>query len=51
MKFKTCGEAYLTTSTAPARTRGSLPVTDILAVKEPSILKTTHSVLGGTTAR
>lgn len=41
---------YLTTSTAPALTLGSLPVTDILAVNEPSILNTTHSVFGGTTA-
>jgi len=41
---------YLTTSTAPAQTFGSLPLTDLLAAKEPSMLKTTHSVLGGITA-
>lgn len=41
---------YLTTSTALALTFGSLPVTDTLAVKEPSILNTTHSVFGGTMA-
>lgn len=41
---------YLTISTAPALTFGSLPVTDILAVKDPSMLKTTHSVFGGITA-
>lgn len=38
-------------STAPARTLGSRPVTDIEAVNDPSILNTTHSVLGGITAR
>ena len=37
-------------STAPALTLGSLPVTETLAVKEPSMLKTTHSVFGGITA-
>lgn len=42
---------YLTTSTAPALTFGSLPVTETLAVKEPSMLKTMHSVFGGTTAK
>lgn len=42
---------YLTTSTAPALTFGSLPLTDMLAVNEPSILNTTHSVLGGITAK
>lgn len=42
---------YLTMSTAPALTFGSLPVTDILAVNDPSILNTTHSVFGGTTAK
>ena len=41
---------YRTISTAPALTLGSRPVTDILAVNDPSILNTTHSVLGGTTA-
>lgn len=41
---------HRTTSTAPARTLGSRPVTDMLAVNDPSILNTTHSVLGGTTA-
>lgn len=40
----------LTMSTALARTLGSLPVTETDAVKEPSILNTTHSVFGGTTA-
>lgn len=42
---------YRTTSTAPARTRGSLPVTETEAVKEPSMLNTTHSVFGGRTAK
>ena len=42
---------HLTTSTAPARTLGSFPIMETLAVKEPSMLKTTHSVLGGTTVR
>jgi len=42
--------SYLTTSTAPAQTFGSFPLTDLLAAKEPSMLKTTHSVLGGITA-
>ena len=42
---------YLTTSTAPARTFGSLPRMETLAVNEPSILNTTASVLGGKTAR
>ena len=41
---------YLTMSTAPALTLGSLPVTETLAVKEPSMLNTTHSVFGGITA-
>ena len=44
-------QAHLTTSTAPALTLGSLPMMDTLAVKEPSMLKTTHSHLGGTMAR
>ena len=42
---------YLTTSTAPALTFGSLPMIDTLAVNEPSILNTTASVLGGSTVR
>ena len=42
---------YLTTSTAPGRTLGSLPIIDILAVKEPSMLNTTVSVRGGRTVR
>lgn len=42
---------YLTISTAPALTFGSFPLTDILAVNEPSILNTTHSVFGGITAK
>lgn len=37
-------------STAPALTLGSLPVTETLAVNEPSMLNTTHSVFGGITA-
>lgn len=41
----------LTTSTAPALTFGSRPVTDMLAVNEPSMLKTTASVFGGMTAK
>ena len=45
-----CYNYYLTMSTAPALTLGSLPVTETLAVKEPSMLKTTHSVFGGITA-
>lgn len=43
--------SYLTTSTAPARTLGSLPMMDTLAVKEPSMLKTTASVPRATTVR
>ena len=39
----------LTTSTAPARTFGSFPVTETDAVNDPSMLNTTHSVFGGTT--
>lgn len=42
---------YLTISTAPALTFGSFPLTDILAVNEPSILNTTHSVFGGITVK
>ena len=42
---------YLTTSTAPPLTFGSFPDIDTLAVNEPSILNTTASVLGGSTAR
>ncbi len=42
---------HLTTSTAPALTLGSLPMMDTLAVNDPSILNTTHSVLAGTTVR
>lgn len=49
--FKDQELTYLTTSTAPALTFGSLPVTETLAVKEPSMLKTTHSVLGGITVK
>lgn len=43
--------SYLTTSTAPARTLGSLPMMETLAVKEPSMLKTTASVPRATTVR
>lgn len=43
--------SYLTTSTAPARTLGSLPMMDTLAANEPSMLKTTNSVPRGTTVR
>lgn len=43
--------SYLTTSTAPALTLGSRPVTETDAVKDPSMLKTTHSVFGGTMVR
>lgn len=39
----------LTTSTAPARTLGSLPMMDTLAAKEPSMLNTTNSVPLGST--
>lgn len=45
------GRSYLTTSTAPARTLGSLPMMETLAVKEPSMLKTTASVPRATTVR
>lgn len=41
---------HLTTSTAPALTLGSLPRMETLAVKLPSMLNTTTSVLGGRTA-
>ncbi|TNN68155.1 hypothetical protein EYF80_021638 [Liparis tanakae] len=44
-------DAYLTTSTAPARTFGSLPIIDTLAANDPSILKTTNSVPRGTMER
>lgn len=44
-------DSYLTTSTAPARTFGSLPIMDTLAANEPSILNTTNSVLRGTIVR
>lgn len=43
------GVTHRTTSTAPARTFGSLPMMDTLAAKEPSILKTTNSVPLGST--
>lgn len=43
------GATHRTTSTAPARTLGSLPMMDTLAAKEPSILKTTNSVPLGST--
>lgn len=42
---------HRTTSTAPARTLGSLPMIETLAVKEPSMLKTTASVPRDTTVR
>lgn len=42
---------YRTTSTAPARTLGSLPMMETLAVKEPSMLNTTDSVPRATTVR
>lgn len=42
---------YLTTSTAPGRTLGSLPMMETLAAKEPSMLKTTHSIVRGNTVR
>lgn len=42
---------HLTTSTAPARTLGSLPMIETLAAKEPSMLKTTHSMPRGSTVR
>ena len=45
------GFTHLTTSTAPGLTLGSFPDIDMLAVKEPSILKMTVSVLGGSTHR
>ena len=41
----------LTTSTAPGRTLGSLPMIDTLAAKDPSMLKTTHSMPRGNTVR
>lgn len=43
------GATHRTTSTAPARTLGSLPMMDTLAAKEPSMLKTTNSVPLGST--
>lgn len=42
---------YLTTSTAPGRTLGSLPIIETLAANEPSMLKTTHSIPLGNTVR
>lgn len=42
---------YLTTSTAPGRTLGSLPIMETLAANEPSMLKTTHSIPRGKTVR
>lgn len=42
---------YLTTSTAPALTLGSLPIMDTLAANEPSMLNTTNSVARGSTVR
>ncbi len=42
---------YLTTSTAPGRTLGSLPIIETLAANEPSMLKTTHSIPRGKTVR
>ena len=41
----------LTTSTAPGRTLGSLPMIDTLAANDPSMLKTTHSMPRGNTVR
>lgn len=42
---------HLTTSTAPARTLGSLPIMETLAAKDPSMLNTTHSIPRGSTVR
>ncbi len=44
-------DPHLTTSTAPARTFGSLPIIDTLAANDPSILNTTNSVPRGTMVR
>lgn len=45
------GNTHRTTSTAPGRTLGSLPMIDTLAAKDPSMLKTTHSIPRGSTVR
>ena len=45
------GFTHRATSTAAARSFGSFPLTLTLAVNAPSILKTTTSVAGGSTAR
>lgn len=46
-----CLDPHLTTSTAPARTFGSLPMMDTLAAKEPSMLNTTNSAPHGKMVR
>ena len=46
---ETSHEQFIT-STAPGRILASLPMSDMLRVKLPSMEKTTHSVFGGTTA-
>ena len=45
------GSTHRTTSTAPGRTLGSLPMMDTLAAKDPSMLNTTHSMPRGSTVR
>lgn len=45
------GNTHRTTSTAPGRTLGSLPMIDTLAAKDPSMLNTTHSMPRGSTVR
>ena len=42
-------DAYLTTSTAPGLTFGSLPMIDTLAVNDPSIENSTTLECGGNT--
>ena len=49
-KFFTLSCQYRTTSTAPARTLGSFPVTETEAVNDPSTENATQRVSGGTTA-
>lgn len=48
---KTQKHTHRTTSTAPGRTLGSLPMSETLAAKEPSMLNTTHSIPLGSTVR
>lgn len=51
LEWKHTVHTHRTTSTAPGRTLGSLPMSETLAAKEPSMLNTTQSIPRGSTVR